>query len=107
MKNTKSENADDTKQIADGTKQNKKRTRGICGSPWVPILRLDRIVRWSVAFIGQIEVSVDTLEKTTRFAEVERKRFLHYKDTMNKICYHVYRRNKRPILHYFITMMIM
>ncbi|KRY99543.1 hypothetical protein T4B_11901 [Trichinella pseudospiralis] len=31
MKNTKSENADDTKQ-------NKKRTRGICGSPWVPIL---------------------------------------------------------------------
>ncbi|KRY80721.1 hypothetical protein T4D_11998 [Trichinella pseudospiralis] len=33
--------------------------------------RLDRIVRWSVAFIGQIEVSVDTLEKTTRFAEVE------------------------------------
>ncbi|KRY63464.1 hypothetical protein T4B_1899 [Trichinella pseudospiralis] len=27
MKNTKSENADDTKQIADGTKQNKKRTR--------------------------------------------------------------------------------
>ncbi|KRX88843.1 hypothetical protein T4E_11326 [Trichinella pseudospiralis] len=38
MKNTKSENADDTKQNADGTKQNKKRTRGICGSPWVPIL---------------------------------------------------------------------
>ncbi|KRX94793.1 hypothetical protein T4E_4977 [Trichinella pseudospiralis] len=30
--------ADDTKQIGDGTKQNKKRTRGICGSPWVPIL---------------------------------------------------------------------
>ncbi|KRY98171.1 hypothetical protein T4B_15148 [Trichinella pseudospiralis] len=30
--------ADDMKQIGDGTKQNKKRTRGICGSPWVPIL---------------------------------------------------------------------
>ncbi|KRY63043.1 hypothetical protein T4D_10773 [Trichinella pseudospiralis] len=41
---------------------------------------LDRIVRSST------EVSVDKLEKT-RFAEVER--------------------NKRPILHYFITMMIM
>ncbi|KRZ00381.1 hypothetical protein T11_6017 [Trichinella zimbabwensis] len=33
--------------------------------------RLDRIVRWSIAFVGQL------------------------------------RRNKRPILHYFITMMIM
>ncbi|KRY97146.1 hypothetical protein T11_11346 [Trichinella zimbabwensis] len=32
--------------------------------------RLDRIVRWSVAFVGQIEVSEDTLEKI-RFAEVE------------------------------------
>ncbi|KRY94188.1 hypothetical protein T11_476, partial [Trichinella zimbabwensis] len=30
--------------------------------------RLDRIVRWSVAFVGQIEVSEDTLEKI-RFAE--------------------------------------
>ncbi|KRZ60858.1 hypothetical protein T02_8491 [Trichinella nativa] len=55
--------------------------------------RLDRIVRWST------EVSIDTLEKM-RFAEVERERFfLHYKDTMNKICYHVHRRNKRPMLH--------
>ncbi|KRY41269.1 hypothetical protein T4A_12066, partial [Trichinella pseudospiralis] len=32
--------------------------------------RLDRIVRWSIAFVGQIEVSVDKLEKT-RFAEVD------------------------------------
>ncbi|KRY94313.1 hypothetical protein T11_10578 [Trichinella zimbabwensis] len=32
--------------------------------------RLDRIVRWSVAFVGQIQVSEDTLEKI-RFAEVE------------------------------------
>ncbi|KRY96552.1 hypothetical protein T11_8738, partial [Trichinella zimbabwensis] len=30
--------------------------------------RMDRIVRWSVAFVGQIEVSEDTLEKI-RFAE--------------------------------------
>ncbi|KRY97034.1 hypothetical protein T11_3565 [Trichinella zimbabwensis] len=48
--------------------------------------RLDRIVRWSIAFVGQIEVSEDTLEKI-RFAEVER--------------------NKRPILRYFLAMMIM
>ncbi|KRZ08947.1 hypothetical protein T11_15195 [Trichinella zimbabwensis] len=32
--------------------------------------RLDRIVRWSVAFVGQIKVSEDTMEKI-RFAEVE------------------------------------
>ncbi|KAL1229344.1 Kinesin-like protein [Trichinella pseudospiralis] len=50
-----------------------RKTRGICGAPWVPIL-LDRIVRWSFAFVGQIMVSIDTLEKT-RFAEVERKGF--------------------------------
>ncbi|KRY94341.1 hypothetical protein T11_18494, partial [Trichinella zimbabwensis] len=30
--------------------------------------RLDRIVRWPVTFVGQIEVSEDTLEKI-RFAE--------------------------------------
>ncbi|KRZ74521.1 hypothetical protein T10_628 [Trichinella papuae] len=51
--------------------------------------RLDRIVRWSVAFVGQIEVSKDTMEKI-RFAEVERGR-----------------RNKRPMLRYFLAMMIM
>ncbi|KRY20369.1 hypothetical protein T03_356 [Trichinella britovi] len=45
--------------------------------------RLDRIVCWST------EVSVDKLEKI-RFAEVERER-----------------RNKRPILRYFLTMMLM
>ncbi|KRY78213.1 hypothetical protein T4B_5847 [Trichinella pseudospiralis] len=39
MKKRKSENADDTKQIADDTKQNfGMKTYGICGSPWVPIL---------------------------------------------------------------------
>ncbi|KRY98941.1 hypothetical protein T4B_5801, partial [Trichinella pseudospiralis] len=43
-------------------------------------------VRWSVAFVGQIVVSIGTLEKT-RFTEVER--------------------NKRPILRYFLAMMIM
>ncbi|KRZ64813.1 hypothetical protein T10_9969 [Trichinella papuae] len=37
MKKIKGENADDTKQIADDTKQNKKRPE-VCGSPWVPIL---------------------------------------------------------------------
>ncbi|KRY62599.1 hypothetical protein T4A_9794 [Trichinella pseudospiralis] len=36
--------------------------------------RLDRIVRWCllIAFVGQIVVSIGTLEKT-RFADVERK----------------------------------
>ncbi|KRX29583.1 hypothetical protein T06_14289 [Trichinella sp. T6] len=53
---------------------------------------LDRIVCWST------EVSIDTLENM-RFAEVEREKFfLYYKDTMNIICYHVHRRNKRPML---------
>ncbi|KRZ20110.1 hypothetical protein T4B_8707 [Trichinella pseudospiralis] len=72
--------ADDTKQIADDTKQMcGMKTYGICGSPRVPILiarmdRLDRIVRWSVAFVGQIVVSIGTLEKI-RFTEVERERF--------------------------------
>ncbi|KRY62190.1 hypothetical protein T4B_3669 [Trichinella pseudospiralis] len=38
MKKRKSENADDTKQIADDTKQNcGMKTYGICGSPRVPI----------------------------------------------------------------------
>ncbi|KRY99765.1 hypothetical protein T4C_13615 [Trichinella pseudospiralis] len=39
---------------------------------------------WSVAFIGQIEVSVDTLEKTTRFAEVERL----VNRGMNRVCHY-------------------
>ncbi|KRY96745.1 hypothetical protein T4C_9587 [Trichinella pseudospiralis] len=39
MKKRKSENADDTKQIADDTKQNcGMKTYGICGSQRVPIL---------------------------------------------------------------------
>ncbi|KRY96271.1 hypothetical protein T4B_14419 [Trichinella pseudospiralis] len=46
----------------------------------------DNYVRWSVAFVGQIVVSIGTLEKI-RFTEVER--------------------NKRPILRYFLAMMIM
>ncbi|KRY64429.1 hypothetical protein T4A_6901, partial [Trichinella pseudospiralis] len=60
-------------------------------------------IGWIESFVGQFETH--TLAKT-RFAEVERERILHYKDTMNKIYYHFHRRNKRPILHYFITMMI-
>ncbi|KRY85600.1 hypothetical protein T4D_1800 [Trichinella pseudospiralis] len=51
--------------------------------------RLDRIVRWSVASVGQIVVSIGTLEKI-RFTEVERER-----------------RNKRPVLRYFLAMMTM
>ncbi|KRY70915.1 hypothetical protein T4A_3732 [Trichinella pseudospiralis] len=34
------------------------KTYGICGSPRVPIL----CVCWSVAFVGQIQVSIGTLD---------------------------------------------
>ncbi|KRY06735.1 hypothetical protein T03_15952 [Trichinella britovi] len=40
-----------------------------------------------------------TLEKI-RFGDVECGKLLHYKDT-------IHRRNKRPILRYFLTMMLM
>ncbi|KRX32445.1 hypothetical protein T06_12865, partial [Trichinella sp. T6] len=39
------------------------------------------------------------LEKI-RFGKVECGKLLHYKDT-------IHRRNKRPILRYFLTMMLM
>ncbi|KRY88177.1 hypothetical protein T4D_12482 [Trichinella pseudospiralis] len=99
MKQRKNENADDTKQIADDTKQIEDDTKqncgmktyGICGSPRVPILRkkkstesqehaadrFDRIIGWSIAFVGQLRSLVK------------------------------FRRNKRPILRYFLAMMIM
>ncbi|KRX37576.1 hypothetical protein T06_15578 [Trichinella sp. T6] len=42
---------------------------------------------------------IGTLEKI-RFGKVECGKLLHYKDT-------IHRRNKRPILRYFLTMMLM
>ncbi|KRX99269.1 hypothetical protein T12_11181, partial [Trichinella patagoniensis] len=57
-------------------------------------------VRWSIPFVGQFRslVNIGTLEKI-RFGDVECGKLLHYKDT-------IHRRNKRPILRYFLTMML-
>ncbi|KRY05406.1 hypothetical protein T01_14843, partial [Trichinella spiralis] len=67
-------------------------------------------IGWIESFVGQLrslvnsvrwssEVSIGTLEKI-RFGKVECGKLLHYKDT-------IHRRNKRPILRYFLTMMLM
>ncbi|KRY98700.1 hypothetical protein T4B_12599 [Trichinella pseudospiralis] len=50
--------------------------------------RLNRIVRWSITFVGQIQVSEDTLDAEDTF-------------------YRSRARNKRPILRYFLAMMTM
>ncbi|KRY43329.1 hypothetical protein T01_4058 [Trichinella spiralis] len=115
MEQRKCENADDTKQIEDHTKQNKRRQ-----SSWDPNsvgLGLGYFERaklshscWIELFVGQLrslvnsvcwssEVSIGTLEKI-RFGDVDCGKLLHYKDT-------IHRRNKRPILRYFLTMMLM
>ncbi|KRZ68602.1 hypothetical protein T10_4625 [Trichinella papuae] len=73
MKKRKSENADDTKQIADGTKQIADDTKqiaddtkqnygmktyGICGSPWIPILsaKWQTCPEWDLKYLKQVEI---------------------------------------------------
>ncbi|KRY02927.1 hypothetical protein T12_8862, partial [Trichinella patagoniensis] len=71
--------------------------------------RLDRIVCWSIAFVGQLRSLVNCVRWSS---EARWRRYdlamssvesffitKNHKDT-------IHRRNKRPILRYFLTMML-
>ncbi|KRY55368.1 hypothetical protein T03_14055 [Trichinella britovi] len=59
-------------------------------------------IGWIESFVGQLRSLVNSVRWSSeiRFGDVKCGKLLHYKDT-------IHRRNKRPILRYFLTMMLM